>query len=167
MAVSRRPPRRDPVDADASPTPPSELRTPALPTLDAGAPLARAAAPGGLPGAAAPPPANALPLHIALSALAGLVVTIIWAITGGGYFWPAWVWLGGSVPVAVPAIIRFGLSAPASARHGLALHGMVTGLVGAILLVVWGFTTDGVNDFWPLWPLLILGVAVVVHALVI
>jgi signal transduction histidine kinase len=155
------------VDADASPTASTDLRTPALPTLDAGAPPAVSSRSGGVPGAAAPPPANALPLHIALSALAGLVVTIIWAVTGGGYYWPAWVWLGVAVPVAVHAIIRFGLSAPASARHGLALHSMVTGLVAAILLVVWGFTTDGLHDFWPLWPLLILGVAVAVHALVI
>jgi signal transduction histidine kinase len=151
------------VDADATPT---EIHAPALPSLDADPPPR--AGGGGVPGpGAAPPPANALPLHIALSALAGLVVTIIWAVTGGGYYWPAWVWLGVAVPVAVHAIIRFGLSAPASARHGLALHGMVTGLIGAILLAVWGFTTDAVHNFRPLWPLLILGVAVAVHALVI
>src|SRR3954454_9418569 len=165
MAGSRRLPRRVLVDADASSTAPTELRTPALPTLDAGAPPPTAVG-GGLP-ASAPPPANALPLHIALSALAGLVTTIVWAVTGGGYYWPAWVWLGVAIPVAVHAIIRFGLSAPASARHGLALHMMVTGLIGGILLVVWGFTTNDVHSFWPLWPLLILGVAVAVHALVI
>jgi signal transduction histidine kinase len=45
---------------------------------------------------------------------------------------------------------------------------MVTGMVCGILLIVWGFTTDGVRSgFWPLWPLLVLGVAVAVHALVI
>jgi signal transduction histidine kinase len=44
---------------------------------------------------------------------------------------------------------------------------MVTGLIGGILLVVWGFTTNDVHAFWPLWPLLILGVIVAVHALVI
>jgi signal transduction histidine kinase len=167
MAVSRRLPRRVLVDADASPTASTDLRTPALPTLDAGAPPAGVAAPGPGRYAPAPPPGNSLPLHVALSALAGLVVTIIWAVTGGGYYWPAWVWLGLGVPVAVHGIVRFGLSAPTSARHGLALHGMVTGLIGAILLIVWGFTTDGLRDFWPLWPLLILGVAVAVHALVI
>jgi signal transduction histidine kinase len=160
MASSRHAPRRVPVDADAAPT--NDIRKPALPTLDAGAPQASAAAP-----AQAPPATSALPLHIALSALTGLVATIIWAVTGGGYYWPAWVWLGVAVPVAVHGIIRFGLSAPTSARHGLALHSMVTGLVGAILLIVWGFTTTAVRNFWPLWPLLILGVAVAVHALVI
>ncbi|WP_231398486.1 sensor histidine kinase [Conexibacter woesei] len=119
------------------------------------------------PLAPAPPQASALPLHVALSGLAGLVATIVWAITGGGYYWPAWVWLGVGITVGVHAIIRFGLSAPASARHGLALHMMVTSLVGGVLLIVWGFTTNDVHAFWPLWPLLILGVIVAVHALVI
>ena len=32
-------------------------------------------------------------LHVSLSLLAGLVVTIIWLATGG-YFWPVWVWSG-------------------------------------------------------------------------
>jgi signal transduction histidine kinase len=114
-----------------------------------------------------PPPANALPLHVALSALAGLVGTLVWAVLGGGYYWTAWVWLGVAVPVAIHGIIRYGLSRRASARHGLVLHGMVTGLVSSILVVVWGFTTDGVHDFWPLWPLLVLGIAVAVHMLVI
>ena len=123
------------------------------------------AAPPPAPGP--PPPANALPLHIALSALAGLVATIVWAITGGGYYWTAWVWLGVGIPVAIHAIIRFGMSQPASARHGLALHGMVTGLISAILVIIWGFTTSGVRGFWPLWPLLVLGVAVAVHMLII
>jgi signal transduction histidine kinase len=138
------------VDADTAPT-----------TISLSAPGAPP------PGGHEAPPANALPLHIALSALAGLVGTIIWAITGGGYYWTAWVWLGVGITVAVHAIIRFGLSQPASARHGLALHGMVTGLISAILVIVWGFTTDGVRGFWPLWPLLILGVAVAVHMLII
>ncbi|HEY6760367.1 MAG TPA: ATP-binding protein [Baekduia sp.] len=148
------------MDADAAPNPAESL---ALPRLDAHH--------GGRddvpPIGPQPPPANALPLHVALSALAALVATIVWAITGGGYYWPAWVWLGVGVLVAVHAIIRFGLSAPASSRHGLALHMMVTGLIGGVLLIVWGFTTTDVHNFWPLWPLLILGVAVAVHALVI
>jgi signal transduction histidine kinase len=138
------------VDADTAPT--------SLPLAEHGAPPR---------GHDMPPPANALPLHIALSALAGLVGTIVWAVTGGGYYWTAWVWLGVGIPVAVHAIIRFGLSRPASARHGLALHGMVTGLISAILVIVWGFTTDGVRGFWPLWPLLVLGCAVAVHMLII
>src|SRR5689334_7684805 len=111
MALPRHVPRRPAVDADAAPTANSELPTPALPTLDAGV---RPAAAGAFAGAGAgativpgaePPPANALPLHIALSGLLGLVTTIIWAITGGGYYWPAWVWLGAAVPVAVHAIV--------------------------------------------------------------
>jgi signal transduction histidine kinase len=119
------------------------------------------------PPAGPPPEATALPLHVALSALAGLVTSIVWAVTGGGYYWPAWVWLGVGIPVAIHAIVRYGLSEPASARHGLNLHGMVTGLVSSILVIVWGLTTDSVRGFWPLWPLLVLGVVFAVHMLVI
>ena len=54
------------------------------------------------PLAPAPPQASALPLHVALSGLAGLVATIVWAITGGGYYWPAWVWLGVGITVGDP-----------------------------------------------------------------
>jgi signal transduction histidine kinase len=167
MARPRRTPWRRPVDADAAPHHPTD--TLALPTLDAPSGHGRDAeafAPSNQQ--QPPPPASALPLHIALSALAGLVATIVWAITGGGYYWTAWVWLGLGIPVAIHAIIRFGLSQRASARHGLALHGMVTGLISAILVIIWGFTTSGVRGFWPLWPLLVLGVAVAVaiHAII-
>jgi signal transduction histidine kinase len=142
------------VDADAA-TSPLSLPPPAAaePTLP--------------PPPGPPPEANALPLHVALSALAGLVTSIVWAVTGGGYYWPAWVWLGVGIPVAIHGIIRYGLSQPAGARHGLILHGMVTGLISSILVIVWGLTTDGPNGFWPLWPVLVLGVILAVHMLVI
>jgi signal transduction histidine kinase len=130
-------------------------------------PLVIPPSPEALPPVAPPPEANALPLHVALSALAGLVTSIVWAVTGGGYYWPAWVWLGVGIPVAIHGIIRYGLSHPGSARHGLILHGMVTGMVSTILVIVWGITTDGVRGFWPLWPLLVLGVVLAVHMLVI
>src|SRR5690349_11853915 len=110
MPVARPRPRRHAVDADRAPTP-NPIDTPALPALD-GAPARNGGGPPSGTGTA-PPPGNTLPLHIALSALAGLVATIVWAVTGGGYYWPAWVWLGVAIPVAIHAIIRFGLSAPA------------------------------------------------------
>jgi hypothetical protein len=30
-------------------------------------------------------------LEAALSMLLGLVIVFLWGVTGGGYFWPAWV----------------------------------------------------------------------------
>jgi signal transduction histidine kinase len=147
---------------DASPT-----RTTTTTAADAEqeAPTPETAAPGA-GGAAAPAPAfDALPLHIALSALAGLAATIIWAATGADLYWPMWVWLGVAIPVGVHGLIRFGLSRPASAGHALALHGATSALIGGVLFLIWGMTGGG-TPFWPVWPLLVLSFAVAVHALV-
>jgi signal transduction histidine kinase len=143
---------------DASSVPPPASTTSATPPpLD---PETRA---GGSPPVAGEP-TDALPLHVALSALVGLVTTIIWGTTGHGYFWPMWAFLGLAVPVGVHVLIRHGLSRPASARHALVLHGGTSGLVVAVLVAVWLMAGRGV--FWPLWPLLVLGCLVAVHALV-
>ncbi|MDX6700298.1 MAG: hypothetical protein QOF26_524 [Baekduia sp.] len=136
---------------DASPTPTQTHTEPPAP------PIAAAPVP--------PSPAgNALPLHIALTALVGLVCTIIWGTTGAGYFWPQWVWLGIAIPVAVHVIIRHGLSRPTSARHALTLHGAVSALVGGVVIIVWALAGGGA--FWPMWPVLVLAVLVTVHALI-
>jgi signal transduction histidine kinase len=112
----------------------------------------------------APAPFDALPLHVALSALAGLAATIVWATSGTGHYWPMWVWLGVCLPIAVHVLIRFGLSRPASVSHALAIHGATSGLLGLVLFLLWAMT--GSSTFWPVWPLLVLGLAVAVHALV-
>ncbi|HMJ37573.1 MAG TPA: histidine kinase [Baekduia sp.] len=123
------------------------------------------------PTAATPPeaptpaePFDALPLHVALSALAGLAVTIVWGASGGGFYWPMWVWLGVSIPIAVHVLIRFGLSRPTSAGHALAIHAASSGALGVLLLLLWAMTDS--PTFWPVWPLLALGSSVAVHALI-
>jgi len=36
---------------------------------------------------------KALPLHVAISGAVAVAVTVTWAVTGGGYFWPGWILL--------------------------------------------------------------------------
>ena len=43
---------------------------------------------------------RALTFQVALSVSVGLVVTGVWALTGGDYFWPVWVYLGLAVTLA-------------------------------------------------------------------
>jgi len=43
---------------------------------------------------------RALTFQVALSVSVGLVVTGVWALTGGDYFWPVWVYLGLAVALA-------------------------------------------------------------------
>jgi signal transduction histidine kinase len=98
----------------------------------------------------------------ALAMLAAIVVTIIWAATGGA-FWPVWVWLGLAVPFMFRAALRSARSAPRRWR-ALAVQGALSGVVAVILIVVWGLTGAG---FWLFWPLFGLGVLLAFHGLIV
>src|SRR4051794_41963018 len=81
----------------------------------------------------------------ALAMLAAIVVTIVWAATGGA-FWPVWVWLGLAVPFMFRAALRSARAAPrrwrAPAAPGAPSGGgaggpaLLGGPTGAGLLVV-------------------------------
>jgi signal transduction histidine kinase len=100
-------------------------------------------------------------LQIALSSLIVAVVTVIWAATGGGEFWPIWVWFGLAIPIAVQVAIRSAASGPRRWR-GLSIHGALSGVIGGILIFVWALTGQG---FWLFWPLFGLAAAMSLHAL--
>jgi len=106
-----------------------------------------------------------LSLQAALTALAGCIATIVWAATGFGYFWPAWVWFGVSVPLAMHGAVYLACRVPAGRIRGIALHGAVTWVLVGILVVVWALAGGG--TFWPLIPILGLAAPVAVHAIVL
>jgi signal transduction histidine kinase len=103
---------------------------------------------------------SALALQIALSALLGFVVTLLWALTGAGYFWPAWVWLPLAIAVALHLII---VRAPGNSA--LRVQGEATALVAAVEFVIWALAGGGY--FWPAWPIMALLLALGVHAIVV
>jgi signal transduction histidine kinase len=108
--------------------------------------------------------ARELDLVVSVAALIGLVVAVIWGITGGGYFWPMWVWFGLAVPSGTYVSVRHALRTPPGRTRGLALHGALSGVVGAILVTIWALA--GLGSFWPLIPLASLGSLVAVHAVI-
>jgi signal transduction histidine kinase len=103
-------------------------------------------------------------LMMSLAALVGFVVTVIWGITGAGYFWPMWVWFGLAVPLGTYAAVRHALQTPPGRTRGLAVHGALSGVVGAILVAVWALA--GFGYFWPIFALASLGSVVAVHAVI-
>jgi signal transduction histidine kinase len=108
---------------------------------------------------------SALSLQIALSALLGFVVTLLWAVTGADYFWPAWVWFGLAVAVGAHVVILRALSAPPDRHRALRIHAEATALITAIYAAVWALAGGG--DFWPVWPLSVFLPALAVHAIVV
>jgi signal transduction histidine kinase len=75
-------------------------------------------------------------LEAALSTLVGLTIVFLWGVTGGGFFWPAWVWFALAVPLVAQGAVRVALRAPAGRWRGLAVHAAVSGTIWAILLAI-------------------------------
>ena len=81
-----------------------------------------------------------------------LVMTVplvgVWAITGGGYFWPEWI----IIPLGLPLLASFVINLPGFvAQAGLAV------VFAAFFTTIWAVTDRGY--FWPAWPMLFIVVA--------
>jgi signal transduction histidine kinase len=102
---------------------------------------------------------HSLAVHAAISALVGLFVTVIWAAAGGGYYWPAWVWLA----LVIPLSLHFGLREAvriAPDQRGMAIQVVLSLVVIGITIAVWALA--GFGTFWPIWTILGLIVLFVV-----
>jgi len=108
---------------------------------------------------------GALALQVALSALAGFVTTLLWALTGGGYFWPGWVWFALATAVGAHIVLARALSPTPRTYRALRIHAEATALVVAIYTAIW--LLGGGGDYWPLWPLSVFLPALGVHAIVV
>jgi signal transduction histidine kinase len=124
---------------------------------------------GGNSGATGRPDADdyevSLALHGLIAALLGGVVTIVWAATGAGYFWPMWVWLGLLITLALHVLGRHLVDALEGRTRPLAVHAEVTVFICALEVVIWAMSGGGY--FWPIWPLLGFGSIFGAHALVV
>lgn len=105
---------------------------------------------------------------VSIVVVAALVV--IWALTGEGYFWPIWPLLAASLVVGIPGWVYLVLEHPAARRlalgsYALAIQIGASAIVSGFLVAVWAVTTGGY--FWPVWPILALGVLALVHGAVL
>jgi signal transduction histidine kinase len=106
-----------------------------------------------------------LSLHTTLSALAGSIATVVWAATGFGYFWPAWVWFGVGVPLALHGAIFLSCRVPLGRVRALAVHGAVAWWLIVTLFVIWALAGGGM--VWPLIPAAVIAATVAIHATVL
>jgi signal transduction histidine kinase len=106
-------------------------------------------------------------LWIEAGTAAGLVVlmTIIWASTGQGYFWPEWVLLPLALLVGIHALVELVLRKVPPQNRGVAIHGGVVLALFLFLTAIWAVTSR--DSFWPAWALLGLGSALVLHYVVV
>jgi len=107
---------------------------------------------------------DVLALQLSISALLGLIVTVLWGATGTGYFWPMWVWFAVAVPLGTHAAVRYAMRTPPGRTRAIAVHGALSGIAGSIMLVVWAMAGGG--SFWPLIPIAGLGATVAMHSVI-
>ena len=112
---------------------------------------------------------QALAFHaIGYGALNGLLIAI-WALTGHGYFWPEWTLITLGLPLAAHAWVVLVDDRPELPRRlgmprALAMHAGITAALAVFFVLVWAVTGHGY--FWPIWPIIGLGIVFLLHATV-
>lgn len=101
--------------------------------------------------------ARALAAHlIVVLAVSGLTI-VVWALTGHGAFWPAWV----IAPLVLLLFLHWWIDRRLD--DGLAIHAGIAVAVTGFLVVVWALA--GAGTFWPEWVMLAAVLTVGAHAL--
>ncbi len=90
------------------------------------------------------------------------VLTIIWALSSRGYFWPEWTMITLGLPLAVHAWVVLVTERPRRIPRGLALNAGIAAAFAVFFTLVWAVTSR--HYFWPAWPILVLGVILLLHA---
>ncbi len=94
-----------------------------------------------------------LVLHLGGSAFLAALMLVLWALTGGGTFWPMWVWFGLAVAFGVHALLRAALSEPRPSRLERTRHWFL--FASGVEVTIW--ILSGGGAFWPIWPILGFG----------
>jgi hypothetical protein len=55
--------------------------------------------------AEASPPARGLVIHAGVVAALGVFLTLLWAVTSEGYYWPGWVLFGLAIPLGIHGVV--------------------------------------------------------------
>ena len=107
---------------------------------------------------------RALAFQAALSGLVAFAMTALWGVTGGGTFWPKWVWFGLAIPFGLNAALFGAFQVRRRRWRIFAVHAALFAWVTATLTLTWAMA--GSDQFWPLIPVVCLSMLLGVHAIV-
>ncbi|HEX4517966.1 MAG TPA: sensor histidine kinase [Gaiellaceae bacterium] len=110
---------------------------------------------------------RALAFDAAIGLAISALLTLIWALTGGGYYWPEWAILPLALIVGIHGVVelvdeRPGLRSGQILTRGFAVHAGILGVLLVFFVAVWALT--GAGYFWPIWPMLAAAVLLGTHA---
>jgi signal transduction histidine kinase len=104
----------------------------------------------------------ALGMHILLAGIAGIVCTLLWAVTGAGYYWPVWVWLGYACTLGLHVFAAAAIRASGDAEAGFRVRAAFCGGVALLCVIIWALAGGGY--LWPVWPMIGMGACLAVYA---
>ena len=94
-----------------------------------------------------------------------LALVVIWAATGAGYFWPMWAALGFAIPTGLWFAVRWAWLRPKGASRRYALQASVSVVLVVTTVLIWAMSGGGY--FWPIFPFVGLGTALLLHGLLL
>ncbi len=106
---------------------------------------------------------RSLAVHAAAYATLNLALTLIWALTSRGYFWPEWTFIALGLPLAVHALSEVAAERVSPTRRSLAVHGCAAASAAVFFSLIWAVTSRGY--YWPVWPIIVLALSVGIHAI--
>ncbi|MGW2900595.1 sensor histidine kinase [Streptomyces sp. NPDC001212] len=104
-------------------------------------------------------------VRIGLAAVVSAAAGLLWADTGGGDFWPRWVWFGLATVLAADQLLRWVLRVPPGRRRWLALDGALCALIATDDVAIWALSGGGL--FWPIFTFLALPMVWGTHAFLV
>ena len=103
-----------------------------------------------------------LTVHAAVSGALGFAMAVLWGLTGGGSFWPMWVWYGLAIPFGLNAALFGAFHVRRGRWRTFAVHAAVSSWVSGTLILTWAMA--GSDEFWPLIPVGCLSMILALHA---
>ena len=100
--------------------------------------------------------ARALVAHLVVVLAVAALTIVVWALTGHGEFWPAWV----IAPLVLLLVLHWWVDRRLD--DGLAIHAGIAVAVIGFLVVVWALAGGG--TFWPEWVILAFVLTLGAHA---
>jgi signal transduction histidine kinase len=107
--------------------------------------------------------ARFLSMQIAIWAMLGFGTTVIWAAAGGGYYWPAWVWFGFGIPIALNVSLRWAWAQPKGFKRRISVQAALSGVLWGSEVTAWAFAGRGAT-FWPVYSGTVYLVLLGLHA---
>ena len=111
---------------------------------------------------------RALAVHAAVYVSLNALLIFIWAVTSRGYFWPRWTLLALGLPLAIHGWVHLLEERPSLVRGKTRAYAIHKGVYASFVLFyvfLWLATAQGY--FWPMWPIIGLGLVLLGHGVLV